>query len=179
MSKGAALYTGKCSGHGTGTSAFHHPGLGGGILGGCAHATLAGQIVHKPLPQTNAVAIWKPHPQRPLGDTVTDVVINGKIPIVMDDLLITHPTKTKFGTISIGFKCFCIRRTPAWWCTDGITGGREAKKGHQRRMFSTTETVFVNGKELGRFGDSFGDDTTEFPCLSLVSGSSEDVFVGN
>ena len=64
MSKGAALYTGKCSGHGTGTSAFHHPGLGGGILGGCAHATLAGQIVHKPLPQSiidkyNNLNFWR------------------------------------------------------------------------------------------------------------------------
>ena len=179
MARGAALYVGNCSGHGRATSSFHHHGLGGGILGGCRHATLAGQIVNKPLRLTNSVAIWPPEPQRPAGETVTDVVINDKLPIVDQAELIRHPTPTKFCTVSIGFKCFCIRRTPAWHCTDGDSGGREPSDGHIRKLYSTTKTVFVNGKLLGRIDDPLGNDTTKYPCKSVVSGSSEDVFVGN
>ncbi len=89
-----------------------------------------------------------------------------------------HPTPTQFTTTSVGYKCLTTRNTPAWWCTQGIAGGREAKTGHQRKALATSKTVFIGGKRAVRFGDPLGDGTTAFPCLSTVTGSSKNVFIG-
>lgn len=66
----------------------------------------------------------------------------------------------------------------AWWCTVGITAGREAAVGHQRQLFATSKTVWINGRRAGRFGDPFGNNTVQFPCNSRVAGCSPNVFIG-
>ena len=175
------LYMGTCSGHGTGTGASHHPGLGGGTLPNCPHPSLSPTVVASPLPATNAVAIWPPTAQLPQGVAnakVARVFVNKLVPICDQDILTPHPTPTQFTTTSVGYKCLTTRNTPAWWCTQGIAGGREAKTGHQRKALATSKTVFIGGKRAVRFGDPLGDGTTAFPCLSTVTGSSKNVFIG-
>jgi|TARA_B100000035_G_C21032826_1_gene569282 hypothetical protein len=177
----AGIFMGSCSGHGTGAGASHHPGLGGGILPNCPHPSLSPTIVASPLPAVNAVAIWPPTPQQPLGvakAVAARVFINKKVPIVDQDLLIPHPTPTQFTTTSVGKKCLTVRNTPAWWCTVGVEGGRETAKGHARKALATSKTVFIGGVNATRFGDPLGDGTPAFPCLSVITGASPNVFIG-
>ena len=177
----AGIFMGTCSGHGTGAGASHHPGLGGGVLPNCPHPSLSPTVVPVPLPATNAVAIWATLPQLPLGvakAAAARVFINKMVPIVDQDLLTTHPTPTQFATTSVGYKCFTVRNTPAWWCTQGVTGGREAPVGHARKALATTKNVFIGGARATRMGDPLGDGTTAFPCLSVITGSSPTVFIG-
>ena len=193
----AAIYQGPCSGHGCGVApvpgvpgapsappaggtASHHPGLGGGLLPNCPHPSLSPTIKPVAMPAVNAVAIWPPLMQAPFTPlTATrNVFINKAYPIIDQDLLTTHPTPTQFTTSSIGYKCFTTLNTPAWWCTMGTTAGREAPVGHARKLFATSKTVFINGRRAGRFSDPFGDGSTAFPCLSVVTGSSINVFIG-
>ena len=178
MTAGAALYMGTCSGHGVGSGSCHHPGLGGGILGGCPHPSLYPAIVPKPVAAMNATTIWPPIAQLPNGPTVTNVVINGKIPIVDQDILTPHPTPTQHLTMSVGYKCFTTRNTPAWWCTIGVAAGRETAAGHSRKLLATSKTVFINARRAGRIGDPLGDQTPAFPCTSVVAGGSPNVMVG-
>tara|TARA_Y100001963_G_scaffold149236_1_gene228357 strand:- start:408 stop:959 length:552 start_codon:yes stop_codon:yes gene_type:complete len=175
---GAALYMGVDSGHGVGCGSSHHPGLGGGTLSPCPHPSTAPQVVPKPVAAMNATTIWPPHAQTPAGPYLRTVIINGKMPICDQDLLIPHPTPVQHTTTSVGFKCFCTVNTPAWWCTVGIAGGREAPTGHQRKLFATTATVFVQTLRLGRMSDPLGDTTVAFPCTSLVATASPNVYVG-
>ena len=175
---GAALYMGVDSGHGVGCGSSHHPGLGGGTLSPCPHPSLAPQVVPKPVVAMNATTIWPPHAQTPAGPYLRTVIINGKMPICDQDLLIPHPTPVQHTTTSVGFKCFCTVSTPAWHCTVGTAGGREAAAGHSRKLFATSKTVWINGRRAGRFGDPLGDNTPAFPCNSRVTGCSPNVFVG-
>jgi hypothetical protein len=164
---GAALYMGNCTGHGTGVGGSFQPGHGGGMV--------------RPVATNSATAIWPPTPQLPLGvagAVAARVVINKLVPIVDQDILIPHPTPTIYTTSSVGDKCAITLPTPAYWCTIGPVGGREAPIGHPRKLMATSLTVFVGKRRLGRFADPLGDGTPAFPCLSLVSGSSPNVFVG-
>ena len=177
----AGIFQGTCSGHGTGVGASHHPGLGGGTLPNCPHPSLSPTIVASPLPATNAVAIWPPIAQLPLGvakAVAARVFINQMVPIVDQDILTPHPTPTQFTTTSVGFKCLTVLNTPAWHCTVGLVGGREPAIGHSRKAFATSKTVFIGGRRATRFGDPLGDGTTAFPCLSVITGSSPNVFIG-
>ena len=181
---------GNCSGHGQGPAAgvgcTFQPGHGGGMANPCeTHAPMIRpNIGHVPVISNELVAKWIRTPQLPKGATVTNVVINGKIPIINGDELTPHPTETMFITQSVGDKCFKTLSTPAWYCTTGgasaMADGCEGKLGHDRKLFATTKTVFVNGQPLGRFGDPFGTMTGSgpYPCLSTVAGSSPNVFVG-
>tara|TARA_B100001057_G_scaffold449116_1_gene490031 strand:+ start:6549 stop:7088 length:540 start_codon:yes stop_codon:yes gene_type:complete len=178
MTQPAALFMGTCSGHGKANGVVWHPGPGGGFANPCPHASLAPQIVPKGMPIADNFATWAPWPQQPTGPIIRNVVINNLIPIIDQDDLIPHPTFTQHITMSVGFKCFTVRNTPAWHCTVGTAGGREASSGHARRLFATTKTVFINGRRAGRFADPFGNFTVPFPCLSVVSGSSKNVFIG-
>ena len=179
MTLGAALYMGTCSGHGKGAGGTAHPGHCGGTLGGCPHPPMRGDMGKKTVMIGDPVISWPPMAQTPKGPTVTNVVINGKIPIVNGDELTPHPTCTVLTTTSTGYKCFFTPSTPAWWLTD-IAGSRETAAGHARKLFATSKTVMVNGKFLGRFSDPFGTKSGSGPysCLSTVSGSSKNVFVG-
>ena len=176
----AAIYQGPDSGHGVGCGASHHPGLGGGMLPNCPHPSLSPTIKPSAMPAVNAVAIWPPLMQAPLTPltALRTVFINTAFPIVDQDLLTLHPTPTQFTTSSVGDKCFVTLNTPAWWCTMGITAGREAPVGHARKLMATSMTVFINGRRAGRFSDPLGDGTVAFPCLSVVTGSSINVFIG-
>ena len=172
---------GTCSGHGKGGGCTFQPGHGGGMVPGCPHTSLDPRISSVPLIANEAVAVWPPISQLPLGvakAAAARVVINGKIPIVDGDILTPHPTPTQFVTQSIGDKCSVTLNTPAYWCTQGITAGRESPTGHSRKLFATSKTVFIGGVNAGRFGDPLGDGSTAFPCLSVVSGSSANVFIG-
>ena len=177
----AGIFMGTCSGHGTGVGGSHHPGLGGGTLPDCPHQPLTTTVVPVPLPGVNAVAIWPPIAQLP--NTVAfaaaaKVFINTQVPIVDQDILTPHPTPTQFTTTSVGFKCLTVLNTPAWHCTVGLVGGREPAIGHSRKAFATSKTVFIGGRRATRFGDPLGDGTTAFPCLSVITGSSPNVFIG-
>ena len=177
----AALFMGTCSGHGYGNGAKFMPGHGGGMVPGCPHFTLDPRINKVPLPQNEPTASWPAIAQLPLGvakAVAARVTINGKVPIVDQDILTPHPTPTQYITESVGDKCKTILNTPAYWCTIGTAAGREAPTGHARKLFATSKTVFIGGVPAGRFGDPFGDGSTAFPCLSQVSGSSPNVFIG-
>ena len=175
---GAALYMGSDSGHGVGVGASHHPGLGGGVLPNCPHPSLSPTVVPRTVNSMDATTIWPPHPQLPAGPYLRTVIINGQLPIIDQDILIPHPTPTQHTTTSVGFKCLTVRNTPAWWCTIGTAGGREAAVGHSRKLLATSKTVFINGRRAGRFGDPLGDNTPAFPCNSKITGCSPNVFVG-
>ena len=115
-----ALFTGTCSGHGRGNGVTWQPGPGGGFVSPCPHASLAPTISHRRVPFVNSFATWPPHPQRPRNPQSggndpfnRTVIVNDLVPIIDQDDLITHPTRTRFTTISIGFKCLTVRSTPA------------------------------------------------------------------
>ena len=174
----AALFMGTCSGHGKANGVLWQPGPGGGFANPCPHASLAPQINTRAMPIADNFATWTPWPQQPATTIVRNVMINNLIPIIDQDDLVPHPTFTQHKTMSVGKKCFTVRNTPAWHCTLGTAAGREASTGHARRLFATTKTVFINNRRAGRFADPFGNGTTPFPCLSVVSGSSKNVFIG-
>jgi hypothetical protein len=177
----AGIFMGTCSGHGTGVGASHHPGLGGGTLPDCPHQPLTLTVNAVPLPAVNAVAIWPPLSQLPFGvalSAAARVFINLQVPIVDQDLLTTHPTPTQFSTTSVRNDCITTLNTPAWHCTQGVVGGREPSVGHARKAFATSKTVWIGGRRATRFGDPLGDGTTAFPCLSVITGSSKNVFIG-
>ena len=175
---GCALYMGTDSGHGVGVGASHHPGLGGGTLPNCPHPSLSPTVVPKPVAAMDAVTVWPPMAQLPNGPYLRTVIVNGQLPICDQDVLTPHPTPTQHATTSVGFKCFTVRNTPAWWCTIGVTGGREAPAGHLRKCMATSKTVWINGLRAGRFGDPLGDQTPAFPCTGRVTGCSPNVFIG-
>ena len=105
---GAALYMGNCTGHGTGVGGSFQPGHGGGMVPGCPHAPLDPRINVRDVVTNSATAIWPPTPQLPLGvagAVAAKVVINKLVPIVDQDILITHPTPTVYTTSSVGTNC--------------------------------------------------------------------------
>ena len=177
---GAAIYSGNDSGHGTGVGGSHHPGLGGGTLSPCPHPPLLPAIKPKTVTLMNSVLIWPPTPQLPLNPLtgIRTVFINNLFPIVDQDMLTPHPTPTQLTTTSIGYQCATTVNTPGWWCTKGIAGGREAPTGPQRKLFATSKSVWINGRRAGRFGDPLGDLSIAFPCTSVVTGCSPNVFIG-
>ena len=181
---GCALFSGSCTGHGAGTGSSHHPGLGGGVLKGspCPHAPLDPRVSPKPVNAMDATTIWPPHPQLPFSALVRNVIVNGIMPIIDFDLLITHPTPTSHTHTVVkplpNGVCVHTTSSPAWHCTLGTAGGREAAPGHARKLLATSKTVWINGRRAGRFGDPFGDNTVAFPCNSRVAGCSPNVFIG-
>ena len=175
---GAALYMGTCSGHGVPQCSSHHPGLGGGVLGGCPHPPMTPAVVPKPVQAMNATTSWPPMAQLPAGPYLRTVFINNQLPIIDQDILTPHPTPSKHSTSSVGYKCAHTTATPAFWCTIGIAAGREAPTGHQRKLMATSMTVFINKRRAGRFGDPLGDETPAFPCSSKVAGASPNVYIG-
>ena len=177
----AALFMGTCSGHGTGSGSTHHPGLGGGTLPGCIKPPKDPKIVMKPVKLMDSTTLWPPTPQTPLSPIVRNVLINRIIPIIDQDELIPHPTPVTHQACYTGIPKKCppgCTTNPAYWCTVGIEGGRESAKGHARQHQATIKTVFINGRRAGVFGDPFGYDTVAYPCNSVVTGCSKNVFLG-
>jgi len=177
----AALFMGSCSGHGTGSGSTHHAGLGGGILPGCVKPPKDPKVVPKSVKLMDAVTMWPPCPQTSLESLTRNVRINKIAPIIDQDLLITHPTPTVHSVCYTGIPKGCspgCTGNPAYWCTIGTRGGREAAEGHARKLFATVKTVFINSKRAGVFGDPFGDGSVAFPCNSVVTGCSKNVFIG-
>ena len=171
MSSPAAIYGGMCSGHGVGMCSSHHPGLGGGVLGGCPHAPTAPQIVPKPVAAMNGTTFWPPLVLGPVM-AFSNVVINGSIPIRDQDIITPHPTPSVHSTSSVGYKCAFTTTTPAWHCTIGVAAGRETATGHSRKLYATTKSVWINGMRAGKVGDLLGDATPAFPCTSVVAKGS-------
>lgn len=178
----AALYLGTCSGHGFGCGAMHHPGFGGGTLPDCPHQPMTPTIQPRPLPLMNATVTWLPTPLLPLGvGGSPNVIINGNIPILDQDILIPHPTFTTLTTISYipgTPPCVNVLQSPAHWCVIGTAAGREPAAGHTRKLIATTKSVFVNGRRMGKFGDPLGIGVLPLPCSSTVTGGSPNVYVG-
>ena len=177
----AALFMGTCSGHGTGCCSTHHPGLGGGTLPLCMKPPKDPKIVMKPVKLMDSTTLWPPIAQTPLTALTRNVLINSILPIIDQDLLITHPTPTVHQACYTGIPKGCppgCVTNPAYWCTVGTEGGRESAKGHARKHMATLKTVFINGRRAGVFGDPFGDNTPAFPCNSVVTGCSKNVFLG-
>ena len=181
MAGPAALYMGSCSGHGAGSGSTHHPGLGGSVLPGCTMPPLDPKIVPKSVGLMNATTLWPPTPQRSATELARTVRINNIGPILDQDILVPHPTPTTHQVNYTGIPKVCSPGTvtnPAFWCTIGTAGGREPAVGHARKLFATVKTVFINGRRAGTFGDPFGDFSPAFPCTSVVTGSSPNVFIG-
>tara|TARA_R100000005_G_C4882857_1_gene133630 strand:+ start:54 stop:608 length:555 start_codon:yes stop_codon:yes gene_type:complete len=180
MSFAAALFQGVCSGHGTGSGSTHHPGLGGPILPGCVKPANDQNVIPKTVGLMNATTLWPALAQLPLSPIVRNVVINGIMPIVDQDVLTPHPTQTMHVIEYTGIPKGCppgAVPNNAWHCTIG-PGGREVLAGHSRKCFATCKTVFINGRRAGRFGDPLGDFSVAFPCTSTITGSSINVFIG-
>ena len=78
------------------------------------------------------------------GPVVAGAVI---MPIIDFDLLITHPTPTVHSHTVVKPlpKGVCVHTTssPAWHCTVGTAGGREAAPGHARKLFSTSKSSHI------------------------------------
>ena len=178
MTLGAALYMGTCSGHGKGAGGTAHPGHCGGTLGGCPHPPMRGDMGKKTVMVGDPVIIWPPTSQTPKGPTVTNVVINGKIPILDGDELIPHSTPTIHTTKSANEDCTNTEQTPAYHCVVGTAAGREPSTGHKRKAFASSKSVRINGKYVARIGDPLGNGTTEYPCKSVIAGSSANVYIG-
>ena len=183
MASGIGLFMGSCSGHGLGSGSSHHPGLGGSILPGCVMPPLDPKIVPKPVTAMDAVTLWAPTPQLPLGvakAAAARVIVNGIVPMVDQDILTPHPTITTHTVSYTGIPQGCPGGTvtnSAWWCTFGVTGGREAPVGHGRKVMATAKTVFIGKVRVSKFGDPLGDKTPAFPCNSVVTGCSPNVFI--
>ena len=174
-----ATYSGSCTGHGTHLPSIHHPGFGGGTLSNCPHSPTDSNIVAKTVEEMDAVNWWPPERQLPdSGTQVTNVVINGKIPILDGDELISHSTPAMHTTKSQNEDCSNTEQTPGYHCVIGTAAGREPATGHKRKAFATSKTVMINGKYVARVGDPLGNGTTEYPCKSLIAGSSANVYIG-
>ena len=181
----AALFQGKCSGHGAGAGGKWQPGPGGGPVAPCAPGNLD-TITHLPMTSGHSVmAHWKGAPQLPFDKPlVTNIVINGKIPIVNTDLLALHPTESVYIVARTAGKCYQESPANAWHCHtytgvgNNPTRGCETAAGHIRKCFATTKSVFIGGQLAGRMGDPLGDGTTAFPCESVIVGASKDVIIG-
>ena len=180
----AALFQGNCTGHGAGKGGQWIPGPGQpSPLGNCPHSPKDNAIPALPYAPHFAMAKWLPTPQRPLKKAiVTNVFINGILPIVDQDLLIPQKTSVIYKTDSVGDKCYTTQSTPAWWAHQytgiGNSGGRETAAGHVRKCIATSKSVFINGVRAGRFGDALGDQTTQFPSRATIAGASKNVFIG-
>lgn len=184
MAAGAAgIYLGPCSGHGVGSGSTHHPGLGGSVLPGCMMPPLDPKIVPKTVMLMNATTLWPPllqAPATPLG-AARNVYINKIIPIIDQDILTPHPTPTTHQACYTGIPKGCppgCVTNPAFWCTIGVAAGREPPVGHARKHMATQKTVFINMRRASVFGDPLGDFTPAFPCCSVVTGASVNVFIG-
>ena len=182
----AALFKGTCSGHGSGTGGFWHPGPGGGPVEDCRSGNLS-RIIPLPMkttpPYHPVMGHWLPAPQLPFTVPLcSTVIINGIIPIVNNDLLSLHPTESVYTAVRTVGKCTITAPTNAYWCHAytgiGNVGGRETKAGHIRKCFATTKTVFFQGNLAGRMGDPLGDGTPTFPCESVIAGASPNVLIG-
>lgn len=179
----AALFMGKCSGHGSGGGGSWHPGPGGGTISPCSCGNLSSVKQKDYATGHDTMGQWRAHPQRPYDEPIVDnVIINGKIPIVDTDLLTLHPTQSKYMATRKAGKCVVVCPTDAWWCHKYTgkdnSGGRESAAGHIRKCFASTKTVYIGGKLAGRMGDKLGDQSTTFPCRSVICGSSPDVIIG-
>ena len=173
-----AVYTGSCTGHGTGLGSIHHPGFGGGTLSNCPHSATDPNIVPKTVDEMDATTWWEPTPQLPdSGTQLSTIVINGKIPILDGDELIPHPTHTTHTTKSSSDNCSHTEESPGWHCTVGTNAGREPSVGHKRKAFATSKSVKINGRYVARVGDPLGNGTTEYPCKSVIAGSSSNVYI--
>ena len=183
MAGGIGLFMGSCSGHGLGSGSSHHPGLGGSILPGCIMPPNDIKIIPKPVQAMNAVTLWAPTPQLPLTVGIaaaSRVVVNGIIPMVNQDILTPHPTLTVHTVGYTGVPNGCPGGTtpnPASWCTVGVMAGREPTVGHSRKIMATAKTVFIGKVNVSKFGDLMGDQSPAFPCTSVVTGCSPNVFI--
>jgi hypothetical protein len=185
MASGIGLFMGKCSGHGLGAGASHHPGLGGPILPKCVQPQYDPNIVPMSVTQMDAVTMWPASPQLPLGvakAAAARVVVNGKIPMVDQDILTPHKTTTIHQVSYTGIPQGCPGGTtanPAHWCTIGTVGAppRDPALGHARKVLATAKTVFIGKVRVSKFGDRLGDGTPAFPCNSVVTGCSPNVFI--
>ena len=183
MASGIGLFRGNCSGHGTGTGSSHHEGLGGPPLPGCVMPPLDTKIIPMPVQSMNGVSAWPPIAQLPLGvakAAASRVVVNGVIPMVDQDILTPHPSPTVHTVSYTGVPQGCPPGkvpNPCHWCTVGTAAGREPTVGHSRKVMATAKTVFIGKVRVSKFGDLLGDGTPAFPCTSIVTGVSANVFV--
>jgi hypothetical protein len=179
----AALYMGKCSGHMAGLGGSWHPGPGGGAITPCSVGNLI-NIIPKPMADHLIYGNWLPTPLLPLTPlgAARNVFINGIIPIVDQDLLTPHPTLSVYAVTRTVGKCTIVAPANAWWCHTytgiGTVAGREPPVGHVRKAMASTLSVWINGRRACRVGDPLGDGTTNFPCISLISGGSPNVIIG-
>jgi len=163
MSLPAAIYKGSCTGHGKCIPATIHAAVPCG--------TPCIKVPPKPIAAMDATNIWPPFPQLPLAVKPCNVLINGIVPILDQDVLTNHPpTCTQLVTL------VCQTPPPPMPCpTQTICVEDKAGGGaHIRKAFATQKRVLVNGKPLCRVADPLGP-----PCLSKIAGGAINVLVGS
>lgn len=161
----AAIYQGNCTGHGRCMPAAVHSTV--------ACGTPCPGVIPRPVASLDGQLLWPPFPLVPLSvmSTVFNVVINGQIPIVDQDLLTNHP-----GACTNLVKFSGCDPTPAAMpcpaanlATEDVAGGGA----HVRKAMATSASVFMNGRRACRTADPLGP-----PCLSLIGAGSPNVFIG-
>ena len=161
----AAIYQGNCSGHGRCMPTAVHSTVPCG--------TPCPGVIPRSLISLDQQLLWPPFPQVPLNvmQAIFNVVINGQIPIVDQDLLTNHP-----GTCTNLVKFSGCDPTPAAMpcppanlCAEDVAGGGA----HVRKANATTKSVFINGRRACRVADPLGP-----PCLSRIGTGSPNVFIG-
>lgn len=162
----AAVYMGVCSGHGKACVPAHVH-----YTGSCEAtcATAPPGIIAEMEPYN----IWPPFAQAPLtpASAITNVVVNGNIPIVDQDFLTNHPPTctnlvVRAGCESPPAPIPCPTQTI---CSEDIIGGGA----HFRKANATSATVFINGRRACRVMDPLGP-----PCLSHIATGAANVFIG-
>lgn len=159
------LFMGKDSGHGICIPLTVHATVPCG--------TPCPAVPKKPLAAMNATAMWKPFAQTPLAimTTVFNVVVNGQIPIVDQDLLVNHPSPK--CTQLVAYTCNSPPKPKpcpvATLCAEDAAGGGA----HPRKALATTKSVFMNGRRVCRTSDPLGP-----PCLSLIASGAVNVLIG-
>jgi hypothetical protein len=181
--KPAAIYKGKCTGHGIGAAGAPlatHPITSTK----CLAAACADIDIRMSLTAKNAQCYWPPEdlvpmPPALLASTATKgaVLINKIAPILDQDLLIYHKSPTMNTVITT-----CPGNPPTnppttCNCTTSLVIEDKGGTGHERKAVSTGKSVFVNKKRLCRVGDPLNG--MHVGCLSMIAGGAEDVLIGD
>jgi uncharacterized Zn-binding protein involved in type VI secretion len=168
----AATVAGTCSGHGVCIPAHIHFALPPCEL----PFTTPSPVPVYPVATKDATCLWPPFNTMLMTATPRNVLINGQIPLLDQDILTLHPascsnTVTRLCTSGDSCSRLDTKMLPCGELTteDKKNGG----SGHERKVIASAKTVLVNGKPLAVVGDALGP-----PCLSLISTGSINVMAG-
>jgi len=170
----AAVSTGTCTGEGIAIPANIHA-ITRCSMPPCPPANVA--CPTKPLATMISTCHWPPTPLTHLNPAtaVKTVKIEGQIPLVLGDILITHKSDTvnvvvnNFPTPKDG----CETPKPSACNCSLLTTEDAYGVGHPRIVKATGLTVLVEGRPLACVGDPLGP-----PCNATIGVGAKTVLVG-